>query len=61
MLHGLAAKVAHISGAREYIDRLEDQVQGMGVLMRSGDAPSSDILSYALSSKLRTHRSNLLV
>ena len=47
-LHATCCKVAHLSGAAEYIDRLYRDADEIGVL--SGDGTSGDMLGYALLS-----------
>ena len=47
-LHATCCKVAHLSGAAEYIDKVYRDVEEMGVL--ASDGTSGDILSYALLS-----------
>lgn len=47
-LHATCCKVAHLSGAAEYIDRLYRNADEIGVL--SGDGTSGDMLGYALLS-----------
>ena len=45
-LHAVCAKVAHLSGAGEYIDKLDQDADDLDVL--AGDGGSSDILTYAI-------------
>ena len=47
-LHATCCKVAHLSGATEYIDRVYRDAERMGVLASDGTA--GDILFYALLS-----------
>jgi len=51
-LHGTCCKVAHLSGAAEYIDMIYRDADEIGVL--APDGTSGDILDYALSSLLNT-------
>ncbi|KAF8165705.1 hypothetical protein B0H34DRAFT_643000, partial [Crassisporium funariophilum] len=48
-LHAACARVAHLSGAGEYIDHIIRYVARMGVLPRDGN---SDILYHALVCRL---------
>jgi hypothetical protein len=52
-LHTTCCKVAHLSGAAEYIDRVYRDAERMGVL--ASDGTSGDTLSYALLS-MSNHR-----
>ncbi|KAF8239177.1 hypothetical protein L208DRAFT_119564 [Tricholoma matsutake] len=45
-LHAACAKVAHLSGAGEYIDKIDRDVEDLGVL--SYDGASSSVLDHAL-------------
>jgi len=45
-LHTACAKVAHLSGAGEYIDKIDRDVEDLGVL--SYDGSSSNVLNHAL-------------
>ncbi|KAK0457937.1 uncharacterized protein EV420DRAFT_1683095 [Desarmillaria tabescens] len=45
-LHAVCAKVANFSGAAEYIDKLDQEVEDLGVLAHDGS--SGDVLSSAL-------------
>ncbi|KDQ49769.1 hypothetical protein JAAARDRAFT_142978 [Jaapia argillacea MUCL 33604] len=45
-LHAACAQVAHLSGAGEYVDRLLEDMEEMGVLAHDGT--SSDVLHHAL-------------
>ena len=45
-LHATCCKVAHLSGAAEYIDEIYRDADELGVL--SADGTSGDILSYML-------------
>jgi hypothetical protein len=47
-LHATCCKVAHLSGAAEYIDMIYRDADEIGVL--APDGTSGDILGYALSS-----------
>ena len=47
-LHAACCKVAHLSGAGEYIDTVYHDADEIGVL--SADGASGDMLSYMLSS-----------
>ena len=47
-LHATCCKVAHLSGAAEYIDKVYHDAERMGVLASDGTA--GDILNYALLS-----------
>jgi len=47
-LHATCCKVAHFSGAAEYIERTYRGAEEMGVL--ASDGTSGDMLNYALSS-----------
>jgi len=47
-LHATCCKVAHFSGAAEYIERTYRDAEEMGVL--ASDGTSGDMLNYALSS-----------
>jgi hypothetical protein len=47
-LHATCCKVAHLSGAGKYIDKVYRDVEEIGVL--AGDGTSGDILNYALLS-----------
>ena len=44
-LHAACAKVAHLSGAGEYIDKIDRDIEDLGVL--SYDGASSNILNHA--------------
>jgi len=48
-LHATCCKVAHLSGAAEYIDNIYRDAEDMGVL--AGDGTSSDMLNFALLSR----------
>ncbi|THH20036.1 hypothetical protein EW146_g1228 [Bondarzewia mesenterica] len=50
-LHAACARVAHLSGAGEHIDRVFRDMEEMQVL--AVDGSSTDILSYALSSSVK--------
>ena len=55
-LHATCCKVAHFSGAAEYIDEIYHDADEMGVL--SADGASGDVLSYmllSLSQPVRHH------
>ena len=45
-LHATCAKVAHLSGAAEYIDKIHRDMEEITVL--SSDGASADILEHAL-------------
>ena len=47
-LHAIFCKVAHLSGATEYIDEIYCDADNLGVL--SADGTSGDILNYMLLS-----------
>jgi hypothetical protein len=47
-LHATCCKVAHLSGAAEYIERIYRDIDEMGVL--ASDGTSADMLDYALFS-----------
>jgi hypothetical protein len=47
-LHATCSKVAHLSGASEYIDKIYRDVDTIDVL--SADGTSGDMLNYLLSS-----------
>ncbi|KAJ3897330.1 hypothetical protein F5879DRAFT_774457, partial [Lentinula edodes] len=49
--HATCAKVAHLSGAGEHIDRAHRDLECLDVLMEDG-ARSSDVLFYSLSHSL---------
>ncbi|KAF5353206.1 hypothetical protein D9756_007855 [Leucocoprinus leucothites] len=51
-LHATCCKVAHLSGAAEYIDKCYRDIEEMGVLSRDGT--SADILSLAMLSLSNT-------
>ena len=57
-LHSTCCKVAHLSGASEYIDKIHRDADTIGVL--SADGTSGDMLNYALSSLLN-HTSTVSV
>jgi len=46
-LHALCCEVTMLSGAGEYVDLVEDKLEGMEVLARDGS--SAELLSFALS------------
>jgi len=46
-LHAACAKVAHLSGASAYIDKLDQDADDLDVL--AGDGGSSDILTHVIS------------
>ncbi|KDQ49727.1 hypothetical protein JAAARDRAFT_63505 [Jaapia argillacea MUCL 33604] len=48
-LHGVCAQVAQLSGAGEYIDRIHEDMEEIGVL--ASDGTSSDILHHALMTR----------
>ena len=45
-LHAACAKVAYLSGASAYIDKLDRDMDDLGVLARDGG--SSDVLTHAI-------------
>jgi hypothetical protein len=45
-LHATCAQVAHLSGAREYLDRIIEEMEELGVLAQDGT--SSEVLHHAL-------------
>ncbi|KAK0199582.1 hypothetical protein DFS33DRAFT_1397971, partial [Desarmillaria ectypa] len=49
-LHATCAKVAHFSGAAEYIDKLDRDVEHLGVLAHNGS--SGEVLSSALLNRM---------
>ena len=49
-LHAVCAKVAHLSGAGEHIDKLNEDLEDLDAL--ACDGASSDVLSHALWSSL---------
>jgi hypothetical protein len=49
-LHATCAKVAHLSGAGAYIDKLDGDADDLDVL--AGDGGSSDVLTHILSLKV---------
>lgn len=55
-LHATCCKVAHLSGAAEYIDEIYRDADKLDVL--SADGTSGDILGYVLSSLLKPQDSN---
>ena len=58
-LHATCCKVAHLSGATEYIDEIYRDGDKLGVL--SADGTSGDILDYKLLSLLKPRDLNLLL
>ena len=46
-LHALCCEVTHLSGAGEFVDRVEHELKGMQVL--ANDGSSAELLSFALS------------
>lgn len=49
-IHAACCKVAHMSGAAEYLDAVVRDIEGIGVLAEDG--ASANVLEYAILSRL---------
>ena len=51
-LHAACCKVAHMSGAAEYLDKVVRDLESLGVLSEDSDGGSADVLVQAIISRL---------